>query len=205
VSHGVLVGVALLALSACGSVPPTHYYRLSPARAEPAAQPIAGVLAIQPLDADAVYTDDQILYRTGKTRVDFYGYHRWISPPAIQLGDYLRDALTRSGLFSRVQTRLDGGAEAALAGRLIAFDEVDVSPSQWQGQIELELWLEDVRSGAAFWSKRYAVSEPLVQRDPEGLAQALSVAMQRIVDASARELAQAMRAHQSEQVEQSPP
>ena len=196
--------VTLLALSACGSVPPTHFYRLSPARAEPAGQPIAGVLAIQPLDADAVYTDDQILYRTGKTRVDFYGYHRWISPPAVQLSDYLRDALARSGLFKRVQSRVDGGAEAALAGRLIAFDEVDVSESQWMGQIELELWLEDVRSGAAFWSNRYAVAEKISQRDPEGLALALSAAMQRVVDLSARELAQAMQAHQSEQPDQPP-
>lgn len=186
--------LALLCASACASLPETHFYRLLPARAEPAREPVAGVLAIQTLEADAVYTDDQMLYRSAPTRVDFYAYHRWISPPAIQLSDYLRDAMTRSGLFARVQSRLDTNAAAVLTGRLVAFDEVDVSPTQWQGQLELELSLEDPRSSEAFWTKRYAQAEPIAQRTPEGLALALSTAMQHVVDASAQEIANAMRA-----------
>jgi ABC-type uncharacterized transport system auxiliary subunit len=187
----------LLGASACASLPQTHFYRLTPARTEAAREPMAGVLAIQPLEADSVYSDDQILYRTGPTRVDYYNYHRWISPPAIQLTDYLRDALTRSGLFRRVQSTLDPNADAALAGRVVAFDEVDVSPAEWKGQVDLELELSDARTGAPFWSKRYAVSERIAERSPEGLAVALSAAMQRIVDASAPELANAMRSRPS--------
>jgi ABC-type uncharacterized transport system auxiliary subunit len=185
---------ALLTMCACGSLPQTHFYRLTPATFSAVREPIAGVLAIATLEAEAVYSDDGIVYRTSPNKVDYYSYHRWTSPPAVQLTDYLADAFERTGLFRQVESEPSSVTQAVLSGRLTSFDEVDVTETQWIGRVELQLQLQDPRSGVMFWSKRYVESEPIAQRSPEGLAVALSVAMQRIVTSSATELASAMQA-----------
>jgi ABC-type uncharacterized transport system auxiliary subunit len=195
-------------MGACGSLPQTHFYRLSPATFSTARQPIAGALAIATLEAEAVYTDDGMVYRTSPTKLDYYGYHRWTSPPAVQLTDYLRDAFERTGLFRQVEGEPSTVTQALLSGRVSSFDEVDVMQTQWVGRVELQLQLQDPASGLMFWSKRYVETEPIAQRSPEGLAVALSAAMQRIVTSSAPELASAMQsraaAKQGEQSSREP-
>jgi ABC-type uncharacterized transport system auxiliary subunit len=182
-------------MCACGSLPQTHFYRLTPATFSTVRNPVAGGLAIATLEADAVYTDDGIVYRTSPNKVDYYSYHRWTSPPSVHLTDYLQDAFERTGLFSQVENEPSGVTQAVLSGRLSSFDEVDVTQTQWVGRVELQLQLQDPSSGLMFWSKRYLESEPIAQRSPEGLAVALSAAMQRIVTSSAPELASAMQSH----------
>jgi ABC-type uncharacterized transport system auxiliary subunit len=186
---------AVLTTSACGSLPETHYYRLSPVTFNRVREPIAGSLAIATLQSAAIYTDDGMVYRTSPNKVDYYGYHRWTSPPAVQLTDYLLDAFERTGLFRQVETEPSGSTQALLSGRLSSFDEVDVTQTQWVGRVELQLQLQDPASGLMFWSQRYEESEPIAQRSPEGLAVALSAAMQRVVASSAPEVASAMQSH----------
>lgn len=187
------IALSAALLCSCASAPQTHFYRLTPARVVAGQRVVAGVLAIQTFDSDSVYSSDQIVYRGSPTRVDYYNYHRWISPPAIQLTDYFADALARSGLFRYVQADLTGAADAVLSGRVLAFDELDVSASRWEARAEIELNLEDPARGPPYWSKRYRATEPIGVRTPEGVAVALSAAMQRIVLTSAAELAAAMR------------
>jgi hypothetical protein len=47
------------------------------------------------------------------------------------------------------------------------------------GHIVLELTLSD-RSGRVLWSQQYEETEPLPAQSPEGLARALSAALERI-------------------------
>jgi uncharacterized lipoprotein YmbA len=189
--------LAAALLAACASTPETHFYRLSAPALILAREPIAGVLYIESLESDAVFSDDRIVYRTSPYKLDYYNYHRWTSPPAVHLTDYLRDAYARTGLFTRVVTASTPPPDAVLSGRVTGFEEVDESTTSWSGRLELELTLSDARSDAILWNQRYSESERIPERTPEGLAIALSAAMGRIVQSSVAALAQAMKAKPS--------
>jgi uncharacterized lipoprotein YmbA len=189
--------LAAALLAACASTPETHFYRLAAPTLVLARQPIAGVLYVESLEADAIFSDERIVYRTSPYKLDYYNYHRWTSPPAVHLTDYLRDAYARSGLFSRVVTTSTPPPDAVLSGRVTGFEEVDESTTSWRGRLELELTLSDARSDAILWNQRFSESERIPERTPEGLAVALSTAMGRIVQSSAAALAQAMKAKPS--------
>jgi hypothetical protein len=68
-----------------------------------------------------------------------------------------------------------------LGGRVVAIEEVDASRARWLGRIVVELTLTDAHTGAVLWTQQYEETEPLTKQSPEGLARAISIAMQRIV------------------------
>ncbi len=179
---------------ACASTPDTHFYRLAAPELEAAREPMGGILLVESFDADAVYSDDRIVYRASPYRLDYYNYHRWTSPPAVHLTDYLRDAYTRSGMFRRVVTASLPEPDAVLSGRITAFEEVDESETSWIGHLTLELTLSEPRTSTTLWAQRFEEYERIPQHSPEGVAVALSAAMRRIVKASAPAIAEAMRA-----------
>lgn len=188
------LSAAIVACTAsCGSLPPTHFYRLSVAPASLARTPIAGVLSLQSVEADTVYSDDRIVYRSSPYRLDYYNYHRWAAPPATLLADALRAGYDRSGLFRRVVTEFHASPDAVLSARLTAFDEVDRSATSWIAQLDVELWITDPESSAVLWRQQFTETEPIQTRSPEGLAAALSRAMAKVVGASAPAIASAMQ------------
>lgn len=56
-----------------------------------------------------------------------------------------------------------------------------MSATRWVGRVALELWLQDTRAGRLLWSRRFVEEESLGSQSPEGLARALSIALDRIV------------------------
>jgi ABC-type uncharacterized transport system auxiliary subunit len=169
----------LVACAACGGkLPETRYYQLAP----PADKHPGGgeLLVLESLTADAAYDDDRIVYRTTPFRLDYYQYQRWSSAPGLMVGNYLEQAFETSGKFRAVVREMTPDAVAILAGRVVAIEEVDRSKTEWVGRIVLELVLTDARSGEALWTQQLEETEPLRQQTPEGLAQALSIAMSRI-------------------------
>jgi ABC-type uncharacterized transport system auxiliary subunit len=170
------------ACAACGgSLPETRYYQLAPS-GEPVrgAGGGGGVLVVEALTTDEAYDDERIVYRTSPFRLDYYEYQRWSSPPGVMIGNYLEQALERSGRFRAVVRDLTPDAEAVLAGRVLAIEEVDRTRTAWIGRIVIELRLSDARSGEALWTEQLEEIEPLRRQSPEGLAAALSIAMSRI-------------------------
>ena len=172
----------LLVLAACaGKVPETRYYQL----AAPAAAPkgTAGVsVAVEPLATDAAYDDDRIVYRLTPYRLDYYNYQRWSSPPGTMIGNYLGDVLAKSGRFRAVMHEPTDAVPVTLGGRVIAIEEVDKSKTQWMGRIAVELTLTDTVTNKVLWAQQYDETEPLKTQSPEGLAQAISIAMARITE-----------------------
>lgn len=170
----------LLTLAACGGkLPETRYYQLASPQAATVRSSTPGVaLAIQPLDADPAYDDDRIVYRLTPYRLDYYNYHRWSASPGTLVADFLERTFEKSGRFRGV-TR-DASAPVTLGGRVVAIEEVDTSKTKWSGRIVLELTLTDSATGDVLWSEQYEESEPLAAQTPEGLAQALSRALDRI-------------------------
>ncbi len=175
------LGFAFAAAAGCrATVPPTDYYSLAPPPAAAAARGTNAVVAIDALDADPPYDDPRIAYRIGPVQLDYYNYQRWAAPPGALIADYLADAFAASGRFGAVVR--DGGSSAALTlgGRVLALEEVDVTPTRWVGRLAVELDATDPESGQLRWSERFDDTEPVAIRSPAGLARAITIAAQRI-------------------------
>ena len=187
------IPAVLLACAACaGAMPETRYYQLaSPDPKDPGRTATGGdgVLVLETLHTDSAYDDDRIVYRTTPFRLDYYQYQRWSSAPGVMVGNYLEQALEHSGRFRSVVREMTPDAPVVLTGRVLAIEEVDKSRTEWLGRIVLELQLADAKTGAALWTQQLEETEPLRQRTPEGLAQALSIAMTRIVAQTVPEIA----------------
>lgn len=169
-----------LCLAACGGkLPETRYYQLAAPTAS-GDRSLAGVaLAIEPLETHPAYDDERIVYRLTPYRLDYYNYHRWSSTPGTLIADYLERAFERSGRF-RTVTREVQAAPVTLSGRVIAIEEVDRSKTSWIGRVVVELRLTDSATGEVLWTEQFEETEPLKQQSPEGLAQGLSAALDRI-------------------------
>lgn len=178
----VTIGLAV-ALAACGGkLPQTHFYQLADPGRD--VEPGPGVpLAIETLVTDSAYDDDRMVYRITPYRLDYYNYHRWSAAPGTLVANYLERAFESSGRFGAV-TRDDdtGEAPVVLGGRVLAIEEVDVSKDRWVARIVLELTLTDTSSGEVLWTEQFEETEPMPRQHPEGLARALSVALERIAN-----------------------
>jgi ABC-type uncharacterized transport system auxiliary subunit len=181
------LGVALAGCS--GSVPMTRYYQLAPPAGSPGRQVAGSVLAIEPLASEGAYDDERIVYRLDPVRLDYYQYHRWSTAPGSMVGNYLQQALARSGKFRSVIRDTTADTAVVLGGRVTAIEEVDESQSRWSGHIAIELTLTDPRTGEILWSQSYEQREPLDSRTPAGLARALGVALNRIAHDAAPAIA----------------
>lgn len=184
IARAALVTLLAVGAAACaGRTPPTRYYDLAtPTASVPPAGP---TLVLDQLSTDDAYDDERIVYRTSRYRLDYYDYHRWSAPPGVLIANYLERSLERSGRFAGVVRDVTRDAPAILSGRVAALEEVDVSRKAWLGHVVVELRLIDTRTGDTLWSAQYDESEPLTRQSPEGLAEAISVAMARIVDQAA--------------------
>ena len=160
-------------------MPETRYYQL----AEPRGSVAAGggvALIIEPLTTDSAYDDERMVYRVTPYRLDYYNYHRWSAAPGTLIANYLERAFEKSGRFGAVTREANPAAAVTLGGRVVAIEEVDQSKTQWVGRIVIELTLTDVASGNVVWSEQFEENEVLPVQSPEGLARALSTALERI-------------------------
>jgi ABC-type uncharacterized transport system auxiliary subunit len=166
-------------------MPETRYYQLATTPPAARSHDNAGItLALSPLDTDQAYDDERIVYRITPYRLDYYNYHRWSAAPGALVADYLESAFEHSGRFRSVVRDAGATASVTLGGRVIALEEVDKSKTQWLGRVVVELTLTDVASGDVLWTQQYEETEPLRAQNPEGLAQAISIALKRIADRS---------------------
>ncbi|HEX5060438.1 MAG TPA: ABC-type transport auxiliary lipoprotein family protein [Kofleriaceae bacterium] len=174
--------LVLLVVAACsGKLPATRFYQL----AEPAGKTwgSSGVaLVVEVLTTDSAYDDERIVYRVTPYRLDYYNYHRWSAAPGLLIANYLERAFEKSGHFGSVTREPNPAAPVTLGGRVIAIEEVDQTKTKWLGRIVLELTLTDSASGAVVWAEQFEETEPLPTQSPEGLARALSVALERIAN-----------------------
>lgn len=175
-------------LVACGGkLPETRFYQLAPTAPPASSTNDELVLGLESFETDAGYDDDRIVYRTTPYRLDYYQYHRWSAAPGVLLGNFLEQSLERSGKFKAVSRETEG-ANATLRGRVIAIEEVDKSKTQWLGRLVIELALVDPRTSETLWSQQFEETEPLRKQSPEGLAEALSIAMTRIATRATPEI-----------------
>src|SRR5690606_32068090 len=94
--------------------------------------------------------------------------------------------------FDRIERRFSSESGAVLRGTVLAIEEVDRSPTQWDSRLVVELELVNEREDARLWSRRYEIVRPLPERSPAGVAAATSAAVAEIVRKGAPQLAAAL-------------
>ncbi|HET9989294.1 MAG TPA: ABC-type transport auxiliary lipoprotein family protein [Kofleriaceae bacterium] len=181
----VAIVVSVVGAACGGSTPQVRYYQLAGSTA-PAAKPTGDkVLVVEALTSDGAYDDERIVYRNNPYRLDYYNYHRWVAAPGALVGGYLQQALGRTGDFKAVLREQTADTSLVLGGRITAIEEIDRDPKHWVGRIALELTLMDPMTGEIVWAQPFEETEPLPVQNPEGLARAISTALDRIAKRAA--------------------
>lgn len=193
---GVRAAVVAAILACAPTVPTTHLYRVKlpttpgaePGPCEPQAR---GSLLVRDMRVAGAYDDARMVYRESEYRLERYDYHEWIVPPGELVSDALRDGYAASGWFAAVEREPGASIDAELHGRVLAIEEVDLTRTQWVGHLRLELELLDARTRERLWAHEYDLTRPMKERDPDGLAAAISAGLREVIDASAPALAAA--------------
>ena len=176
-------------LVACGgATPPVRYYQLaSEAKPEPAHGD--RVIAVDTFSAEGAYDDERMIYRANAFSLDYYEYHRWSASPGTVVGGFFEQALTRTGAFRAVVREQTPEAALLVRGRIVAIEEIDHTKTQWLGRVAVQLSAANAKTGETVWAQSFDETEPMPSQSPEGLARAVSIAVTRIADRAAPELA----------------
>jgi ABC-type uncharacterized transport system auxiliary subunit len=173
----------VLLASGCGKSPIlVHQYLLEYPAPPLKGSPLNAGLKVERFAVAQAYNTQSMIYQPAAFQREAYKYHRWRVNPGYLVTDYLVRDLRNSGLFKAVfttesseKTRFvrDGGVED--------FQEVD-SPDGWQASLAVVVTLLDTSAEEApqkvVFQKSYRVTEPMVARTPQGLAESMSRAME---------------------------
>jgi len=144
-------------------------------------KPLPVSLKVDRFSVAPAYNTNRIIFRDGSFKRDEYFYHKWRANPGDMVTYFLSRDIRDSGLFKAV---LPHGSEfpfsCVLEGSVDEFVEWD-SPEGWYGVLAVTVTLmaanePDVTKRILF-QKTYRAEKPLTEKNPQGLTQALSLAM----------------------------
>jgi ABC-type uncharacterized transport system auxiliary subunit len=170
----VLVSLAAMFLSACGSGRPIHYFTM---QLPPVPVPSAGVypvtLLVGRINAPEILQDEPIVYRSGPNEVGTYQYHQWVEPPTQLVKDMLIHSLRASGKYRSVdQLGSSVQGDYVLHGKLDDFEEVDTGSIAALVSMEFELF--DRKTGKTVWTHYYTDSTPVQGKEIPDVVSALN-------------------------------
>ncbi len=176
-------------MCACGSVPPTYYYKIDyeVAHAQNSAvHPVT--IGVSQFGADVLYESDKIVYRDSPYEVQFYHYRRWIAPPKQIVTEKTYQQFRASGMFQRV-VRLPSTFQIdyVLKGRITAFEEWDEGQS-WYGVVTIEFQLHSPNSNEVVWEDVISERTASGKKEPAEVVKAISESLNKVVARSINEI-----------------
>ena len=186
----ILIVLMLCPLMSCINVkqpnPGIKYYTLeydSPKFSEK--PPLPFVIKLDNFKVAPVYNTTGIIYREQAFERKIYSYHRWMVNPGEMVSYFIGRDLRESGLFKGILLRGERGQDVSyrLTGMLEEFYELDDNKA-WQGVITLSISLAP-QGGlnspeTAIFQKTYSAKELCSMKNPASLAEALSIAMEKV-------------------------
>ena len=144
-------------------------------------KPLPVSLKVDRFSVAPAYNTNRIIFRDGSFKRDEYFYHKWRANPGDMVTYFLSRDIRNSGLFKAV---LPYGSElpfsCVLEGSVDEFVEWD-SPEGWHGVLAVTVTLMAAKepdvSKRILFQKTYRAEKPLTEKNPQGLTQALSLAM----------------------------
>ncbi len=183
----LLLLLAILSLTACGSIEPVpedRFYRLAEIPGpEPLAQPLLpGVLAVGTIETSGIYNERAILYsEPGRpTELLRYHYHSWIDSPPQLIQDHIALFLRGAAVAPTVVID-DGQAEwqYRLTGRLRRFER-EMRGTGSSVTVAIEYRLVQRGGGRPLWIGDYTAQMPVSGERVNDAVQAFSAAVNRI-------------------------
>ena len=173
----LLLVIACLCLSACGSAPPVpvdRFYRLWPVSVQPQSKAGWGTLVVQPFHAESLYAERPIVYSdAGSLRqLRQYHYHLWLYPPAQLVREHLA-----TSLGAQLDLPGDQGPADFLEGRVLRFERV-VSGRSAKAVVALELRL--IRNGKPVVRGIYQAEQAVSEDSMDSFAVAMEQALGKI-------------------------
>jgi uncharacterized lipoprotein YmbA len=181
------VCVLIMSLLWCGCGKPpmlVHQYLLEYPAPVVKATPLGESLKVEKFAVAQTFNTTAMVYRTGPYQAQTYNYSRWRVNPGYQVTDFLIRDLRESRLFQAVLPA-DSATKARfdLEGGVERIEEVDQG-EVWQAALVLNITLLDTEekeiTKRVIFQKNYRAEEPLTEKTPAGLAQAMSRAMERL-------------------------
>lgn len=144
-------------------------------------KPLPVSLKIERFSVASMYNTQRMIYREGSFKRDDYFYYKWRANPGDMVTDFLGRDIRNSGLFKAVLPYgSDVDCSFALEGSVDEFLEWD-TPEGWKAVLAVTVALMDPQepdvTKRILFQKTYRAEKPLTEKNPQGLAQAMSVAM----------------------------
>jgi ABC-type uncharacterized transport system auxiliary subunit len=183
----LLTLAATLVLAACGKPPNLiNRYILDypPPPVVGRLSPLDTAIKVELFAVDESLNRPEMIYKVNPYKTGVYQYNRWRTDPGYLVTDYLTRDLRDSRLFKAVFSYdRSGQARFHLEGGVVDFQEND-APGPWQAALTLNITLldtdqENVAARVVF-QRNYQARETMSARTPQGLAEAMSAAMEQV-------------------------
>jgi ABC-type uncharacterized transport system auxiliary subunit len=130
------------------------------------------------------YNTNAMVYQPQPFKSETYNYSRWRTNPGYLVTDYLLRDFRDSHLFTAVIGPSGTGKyRFLLEGGVDEFQELD-EPDGWKAGLALTITLLDVSQEELpqriVFQKNYRAAEPMLDKTPQGLAQAMSQALRHL-------------------------
>jgi ABC-type uncharacterized transport system auxiliary subunit len=130
------------------------------------------------------FNTNHMVYQPQPYKSETYNYSRWRTNPGYLVTDYLLRDFRDSRLFTAVfGPGSNGKYRYFLEGGVEEFQEVD-EPGGWKAVLAVTVTLLDVSQEElpqrVVFQKNYRAAEPMLDKTPQGLAQAMSRAMEQL-------------------------
>ncbi len=186
VSLFIVALMAAVVLAGCGKPPNliTRFILDYPPPAVGRLGPLDAGIKVELFSVDEVINRPEMVYRVNPYKTGVYQYNRWRTDPGHLVTDYLTRDLRDSRLFKAIFAYdRSGEARFHLEGGVSEFQENDM-PAPWQAVLAVNVTLLDTdRENIAekvVFQRRYQAQETMAAKTPEGLAEAMSTAMEQV-------------------------
>jgi len=182
----LLAVTATLALAACGK-PPTLINRFVLNYPPPVVARLTQLdtaIKVETFSVDQSINRPEMIYKVNPYKTGVYHYNQWRTDPGYLATDYLTRDLRNSGLFKAVFSS-DNSSKARfhLEGGVVDFQEND-APQPWHAALTLNITLLDTDqenvADKVMFQRTYKSEEIMPARTPQGLAEAMSTAMEQV-------------------------
>lgn len=154
--------------------------------------PVPVSIKVDRFSVAPAYNTTRIIYRDGSFKRDEYFYHKWRANPGDMVTDFLSRDIRNSGLFKAV---LPPGSDfpfsCVIEGSVDEFVEWD-GPEGWKAVLTVTIALmaenEPDVSRRILFQKTYRAEKPFREKNPQGLAGAMSLAMGEISSSVIRDI-----------------
>ncbi|MBI4794652.1 MAG: membrane integrity-associated transporter subunit PqiC [Deltaproteobacteria bacterium] len=184
----ILCGFLTLALllTGCGKPPVAVYKHLLeyPSPELPRLPQVPEGLKVELFSVAQAFNSQAMIYRPTSYQSEAYRYHRWRVNPGQLVTDFLLRDLRQSRVFAAVfGYERTATPRFLLEGAVEEFQEVNAGDS-WSAVLAVNITLLDTTkeeiTQRVLFQKNYRAEEPIMDRTPQGLAAAMSRAMEKL-------------------------